>query len=402
MDDLAAELQVHRVIVGRAVLLGRSLRARYGSPATSERLDPGSGDAPPIVRDRDYLLGRDGLVFCVIGDVHPPSHYLGFVKYFPDDGGDRKLFGRRYRRIHVVSESPGLLADRPELFVYSPTLGRVITGIPRRDVEAHYSARAGLRAAHRDGQLVAGSQVGRDLLEIISRLVDRGAAEHFGVTGSFLVGCAREHSDIDLVCYGPAGRAAAADLFADGSVIRPYAGDDFAELCQRRARELPGVTMETLVRRESRKLQGLTVGAERHVNCEPLCADGDPSFATAAEPIGEMSVLATITDDGEARTTPAQFRMEVRRVVRSSIDERAVPVERITYLRSYLGTHTAAFCAGDDVVVSGPLLHLHDGDGDGNGDSNGARGVGDGVFGIDATPWEASSAALAGLDQQGT
>ena len=84
--------------------------------------------------------------------------------------------------------------------------------------------------------------------------------------------------------------------------------------------------------------------------------------------------------------------------MRSSIDERAVPVERITYLRSYLGTHTAAFCAGDDVVVSGPLLRLHDGD----GDSNGAGGVGDGVFGIDATPWEASSAALAGLDQQGT
>ena len=170
--------------------LGRSQGAGYGSPATSERLDPGSGDAPPTVRDRDYLLGRDGLVFCVIGDVHPPSHYLGFVKYLPDDGGDRQhVRAALSADPRAVSESPGLLADRPELFVHSPTLGRMITGIPRRDVAVHYSARAGLQAVHRDGQLVAGLQVGRDLIEIIGRLVDWGVAEHFGVTGSFLVGC---------------------------------------------------------------------------------------------------------------------------------------------------------------------------------------------------------------------
>ncbi len=188
---------------------------------------------------------------------------------------------------------------------------------------------------HRDGQLVAHLRIGRDLLAIISRLVDRGVAEQFGVTGSFLVGCAREHSDIDLVCYGP-------------------------------------------------------VGVERHVNCEPLRADADRCFATvAAEQIGEIGLLATITDDREGRTTPAQYRIEVRRILRSSVDERAAPAARITYVRSYLGTHTGAFSAGDEVVASGPLLHLQHVDDDDGADA----------FGIDVTPWDAGSTALVDLDQ---
>src|SRR5580693_5033099 len=41
------------------------------------------------VRDRDYLLDRHGVIFKVIGDVHPESHYLGYVKYYPDSKGDR-------------------------------------------------------------------------------------------------------------------------------------------------------------------------------------------------------------------------------------------------------------------------------------------------------------------------
>lgn len=40
------------------------------------------------VRDRDYLLDRHGVIFKVIGDVHPDGHYLGYVKYHPDPRGD--------------------------------------------------------------------------------------------------------------------------------------------------------------------------------------------------------------------------------------------------------------------------------------------------------------------------
>lgn len=332
-------------------------------------------DLEPPVRDRDYLVGRDGLVFSVIGDVHPPSHHVGYLKYHPDGGGDRTLFGRRYRRNTSLSTSTAILADRPGCSVWSSTLGRTFTGIPRQDVVTHLSARDALLAVHGD-QRVAHLAVGRDLLAIVARLVDRGLAEHFGLTGSFLAGCARDRSDIDLVCYGPAGYEAARELFADRTLIRPYRGDDLAELYRRRARQMPGVTPATLTRREVRKLQGLTAGAGRHVNCEPLRADGDRCFATvAAHEIGAMSLVATITGDDEAGATPALYRIEARRILHASIDDRDVVAERITSLRSYRGGYTGTFCTGDEVVVSGTLLHLR-GDGDGDGD-----------YGIELTSW---------------
>lgn len=338
-------------------------------------------DLEPPVRDRDYLVGRDGLVFKVIGDVHPSSHYVGHLKYHPDDGGDRTLFGRRYRRNTVPSTSTAILAERPECSVHSAALGRASTGIPRRDVVAHLSAREGLLAVHRD-ERVAHLEVGRDLLAIVARLVERGVAEHFGLTGSFLVGCAREQSDIDLVCYGPAGYQAARDLFSDPTLIRPYRGADFAELCRRRALDMPGVTQATLIRRESSKLQGLTAGANRHVNCEPLRTDDDRCFAAVrAREIGAMRLRATITGHDEAVVTPALYRIEVRDILHSSVDDGDAAAERITYLRSYVGGYTGAFCTGDEVVVSGTLLHLrNDGAGDGDGD-------GEDAYGIELTPW---------------
>lgn len=76
---------------------------------------PSSGNSSPrSVRDRDHLLDRHGVIFQVIGDVHPDTHYLGHVKYHPDAKGDRRLFDQVYRQNTVVSKSFGILTDRPE------------------------------------------------------------------------------------------------------------------------------------------------------------------------------------------------------------------------------------------------------------------------------------------------
>lgn len=178
------------------------------------------------IRDRDYLLDKDGMIFKVIGDSHPESHHLGYVKYYPDARGDRSLFGRSYRQNSVVSKSFGILADRPECYVYSEMLGRVITGVPRSHVAHHYSARETLRellVEPRDRENLA---VGRDLLAIARLLDQRQQLDLFGVTGSFLVGCANKRSDIDLVCYGKEGYRSAREIFGSSDLIQPYAGEN--------------------------------------------------------------------------------------------------------------------------------------------------------------------------------
>ncbi|MBB5980159.1 nucleotidyltransferase domain-containing protein [Kribbella solani] len=306
------------------------------------------------------------------------------MKYHADEKGDRRLFNRRYRQNSVVSKSFGILADRPECYVYSDTLGCVITGLPRDDVAVHYSCRRALSTIQDVPGSVADNAVGKDLLAIVEGVADLGAQKDIGVTGSFLVGCFNERSDIDLVCYGAEGYQAARELFGQRDLIRPYEDSDLNQLYLRRAKYLEGSSFDALIKQERRKLQGLTTGSGAHVNCEPLRADDDRTFArVSSKEVGEMSLLATITDHTEGLTTPAVYGIRVTAILRSSIDEPGSFARRIGFVRSYLGAYTGAFRAGDTVHLSGKLVHTQ------GGILNG--------FGIELTPWNVSALYVANL-----
>ncbi|WP_030811687.1 nucleotidyltransferase domain-containing protein [Streptomyces sp. NRRL S-337] len=329
-------------------------------------------------------MDHHGVIFKVIGDSHPGSHYLGYVKYHPDAKGDRRLFGQTYRQNSVVSKSFGILANRPECYVYSDTLGCVITGIPRDDIVVHYSCRHALVAIHEDPGLVADSPAGKDLLAITEWVAANGAQGLIGVTGSFLVGCHNERSDLDLVCYGPEGYEAAHALFHHEQLIKPYEGDDLTRLYIRRAKYMEGSSFDALIKQERRKLQGLTAHAGAHINCEPIRADRDKTFACiSSKEIGEISLLAEITDHAQGLATPAVYEIKVKTVLSSTVDEPASFAHRITHMRSYLGAYTGAFRSGDTVHLSGKLVHTQDGERSG--------------FGIELTPWTVSNSYVASL-----
>lgn len=317
--------------------------------------------------------------------MHPDTHYLGYVKYHPHSRGDRVLFGRSYQQNSVVPKSFGILARRPECYVYSDVIGSVITGVPRRDVVHHYSARHALTELHhgmsREAEVLG---VGGDLLSVVNRIAERGQLPLFGITGSFLVGCANRWSDIDLVSYGSEGYEAAQELFADRDVIRAYEGEHLTRLYLRRAKYMEGSRFETLIEQESRKLQGMTAGTGAHINCEPLRSDSPRSLDTmSAKEIGEITLLATVADHSEGVLTPALYRIRVDRVLHSTVDEPESFADKIVHLRSYLGAYTGAFRAGDSIHVMGRLVHLsHEGK-----DS----------FGVELTPWTASRSYLAGI-----
>ncbi|OLE20373.1 MAG: hypothetical protein AUG49_25205, partial [Catenulispora sp. 13_1_20CM_3_70_7] len=265
-----------------------------------------------------------------------------------------------------------------------PVLGCVITGLPRHDVATHYSARAALAELAADPGRVAAARAGDDLTAILARITEAGWADLFGITGSFLVGCFNARSDIDLVCYGKRGYDAAEQLFADPTVIAPYAGGELTQLYLRRAKYMAGGSFDALLKAEARKFQGLTAGVGAHVNCEPLRSDADRAFTrTYAKEIGEMTLLAQVTDHSMGLSTPALYDIKVQMILSATVDEPETFVDRITVLRSYLGAYTGAFREGDTVHVSGKLVHLQDGDA--------------GTFGIELTPWNVGKSYLANL-----
>ncbi|MFJ4962785.1 hypothetical protein ACIP6P_10120 [Streptomyces sp. NPDC088729] len=100
--------------------------------------------------------------------------------------------------------------------------------------------------------------------------------------------------------------------------------------------------------------------------------------------VGQISVLARITDHREGLATPALYGIKVETVLASTIDEAEVFARRITHLRSYLGAYTGAFRRDDTVHLAGRLVHIQG--------PTGTRG-----FGIELTPWSATESYLANL-----
>lgn len=147
---------------------------------------------------------------------------------------------------------------------------------------------------------------------------------------------------------------------------------------------MAGSDFDNLIKQELRKLQGLTPHADAHINCEPIRSDDDRTFARMyAKEIGEMTLLANVTDHSQGIATPALYQIKVQNILSSTVDEPGTFIHRITHMRSYLGAYTGAFRTGDTVYLSGKLVHIQDGD--------------CGAFGIELTPWNVSTSYLASL-----
>lgn len=74
--------------------------------------------------------------------------------------------------------------------------------------------------------------------------------------------------------------------------------------------------------------------AGAHINCEPIRADDDRGFARMyAKEIGEMTLLATVTDHAEGLTTPALYRIRAQTILSATVDEPEAFAHRIAFLR---------------------------------------------------------------------
>ena len=50
-------------------------------------------------KDKDFIETIEGLLFCVVGYLHPPDRYTAYLKYVPSEGGKWKRGETRYARV---------------------------------------------------------------------------------------------------------------------------------------------------------------------------------------------------------------------------------------------------------------------------------------------------------------
>lgn len=308
-------------------------------------------------KDRDFLETPEGLLFCVVGYLHPPDRYVAYLKYTPADVGKWARGDVAYRRElpyyhvrHVRRTLHWLEVAHPRYLWTDPATGLRFSYVPEDAVARQYVPEQRLAEVIADAADPLERET-RDLAMLLARAC-RLPLDVFGVSGSVLLGLHNPaFSDIDLLIYGAAHarrlRAVIDGLSSEGLVPLPEErrAQWRAETAARFGLEPDAVADLDARRWHYRLFRG------RYVSLHPTRAEheihevyGERRYS----PLGRAVVEARVTDASEAMFLPAVYRVADVRWREGAPG----PLDEIV---AYEGVFGSAAEAGERVLAEGHL-----------------------------------------------
>lgn len=308
-------------------------------------------------KDRDIVETCDGLMFVVVGYLHPPGRVTAYLKYVPSEEGKWGRGDTRYTRTlgyyHVtqIENTYGYLRERhPEYLYDCPVRNITVSCVPLSDVKLYYDPVERVDSLIREGP---SDSLEEKLLGLVGYLREHADVEgRIGVTGSILT---RSHnpafSDIDITVYGreESRRVREAVLGARREgVIRGRGEEELERWVAQRAEKFP-LSREEL-RRIASKRWNYGFYRDTYVSVHPTRADdeitesyGDFTYSQ----LGEVKGTAVVADTSESIYLPAVYR-----VTDSKLRNRNVTISEIV---SYEGVYGDLFTVGEKVEFTGIL-----------------------------------------------
>ena len=142
-------------------------------------------------QSKDFVQIGEHLLFAVVADGLEQGKVLCFLRYLHIDG--------QWQKLDTEQANAYLKSHHPEYMHYSSTLDTHLHAVDEDYISRHYRPKQVLqRLLESETQ----DAVVRDLQSLCTLLqANRLDLQHFGVTGSILVGMQNHASDMDLVCY---------------------------------------------------------------------------------------------------------------------------------------------------------------------------------------------------------
>jgi predicted nucleotidyltransferase len=310
---------------------------------------------PP--KDRDFVETPEGLLFCVVGYLHPPGRYAAYLKYTPATAGKWARGAVAYRRElpyyhveHVRRTLDWLATEHPRYLWTDPATGLRFSHVPADAVARYYVPERRL------AEIVAapGDSLEREVRDLVLLLAAAAGLplEAFGISGSVLLGLHDPaFSDIDLLVYGADRvrrlRAVVDDLGGEGLVPLP---EERRARWRRETAARFGLDADHVAALEARRWH-YRLFRGRYVSLHATRADAEIREAYGDRrytPLGRAVVEARVTDAGEALFLPAVYRVaDVR-----GLEGVPGPLEEVV---SYEGLYCGAAAEGERIRVTGHL-----------------------------------------------
>ncbi len=297
-----------------------------------------------------YIETQEGLFFAVKGLNHPNGLVIAYLRYVPDSGGDRIRDKRRYRRIYGIEETDSLLKEKYPFYLNLIESKHLkLQSVPIERIARVYSPKECLRTILEMPE----SKLEATTAKFVRALsFESGVSnDDFGVSGSALIGLAREDSDVDLIVYGvEAGRKvydALKRLGGRGEWVRPYDSESVRKVVGDRWRDTD-LDLEKFVPIEIRKvLHGLVDGRDFFVRLVRKPTEFEQE--SQSRPLWRVVIRVEVLNAEESIFTPCSYTVKGCKYV---IPDQGPEVVRLV---SYRGKFTEQAKMGDVVEARGTL-----------------------------------------------
>ena len=293
--------------------------------------------AYPMLRDRDAIVTREGLIFRVLGYSHGHSTFFCDVEYAPAEvfrSEDPRAFRQNLQ--HVFFKFFGdegwktLQRDFPRYMVKHEMLGRKVTGVKDRDIsEVRLPAeRLASLWQSKPGDVLVNAL--HEMLETVTAHSGLSATD-FGVFGSMLhVFHNPGFSDMDLTVYGKRSIATLLETLADfyAQESSPLSNEFETEhsLKGKRWRFLNLTPQEYLQHQKRKLIYAVFHDAESHraikTEFEPIRKweeiVNDYDCRTRVLRRGWVKMLARVRGDDESAFMPSTYEIEPIEVLEGS------------------------------------------------------------------------------------
>jgi predicted nucleotidyltransferase len=309
-------------------------------------------------KDNDLIETNEGLLFCVVGYLHPPDRYTAYLKYVPALEGKWTRGEVAYSRVvpyyHVtqVENTYSMLKDKyPKYLFNCPVRNIVVSSVPREDVLRYYHPKERLNSILREG---ASDILVEKLVSLVEFLKDETGLSYsdLGVTGSILT---KTHnpsfSDIDLTLNGISATNAVKGVIRDirraNSELEPFDDRQISEWCDDRTKRFPLSFNDLKLIAQRRWNYGFY--KKTYVSFHPIRVDDEIDEAYGDliySPTSPVFGTASISNSNESVFLPAIYKVE-ETDIEHDLD--------IKQLVSYEGMFSDIFRVGERVEFSGIL-----------------------------------------------
>jgi len=272
-------------------------------------------------KDRDFIETKEGLIFCVVGYLHPPDRYTAYLKYIPSLKGKWRREGIRYKRTlpyYHLSQMENtykfLKKTYPEYIYDCPVRNIEISSVPKDRVKRYYPPRERIAQLIEEGP---DDSLEDKLLNLIYYITENTSLNFrdFGVTGSILTETHNpDFSDIDLTVYGLEATLIAKNFLIsskDQDVISSIGKNHKQKFLRTRSDRFPLEINDLKQILERRWNFGIYKGT--YFSIHPIRRDKDITETYGEKTYNQLGVISgtsKISDDQESHYLPSIYGLK--------------------------------------------------------------------------------------------